>query len=128
MHIPPLVKNYALSICSADFCDCVWKNASSTSPFSFAISEEYEIFAFDRGSTFSYAELATLIAPRPFMVERGHFDGVSSDEFVASEFAKVFFVYDAKLGIGDRCAIEYFTGGHTINGKGTFEFLTKHLK
>ena len=44
---------------------------------------EYEIFEFDLGSTFNYAEMAALIAPRPFMVERGHFDGVGSDEDVA---------------------------------------------
>ena len=30
-----------------------------------------------------------LIAPRPFMVERGHYDGVAPDEWVAYEFAKV---------------------------------------
>ena len=40
------------------------------------------MFEFDLGSTFNYAEMASLIAPRPFMVERGHFDGVGSDEMV----------------------------------------------
>ncbi len=128
MRIPPLVKNYCLSICSADFNEWVWKNASTTSPHSYVWTPEYEIFEFDLGSTFNYAEMAALIAPRPFMVERGHFDGVSSDEAVAYEFAKVNFLYDAKLGIGDRCAIEFFVGPHTINGKGTFAFLEKHLK
>ena len=72
--------------------------------------------------------MAALIAPRPFMVERGHFDGVAPDETVAYEFAKVSYLYDAKLGIGDRCAIEFFVGPHTINGKGTFAFLREHLK
>ncbi len=128
MRIPPLVKNYCLSICSADFNEWVWKNASTSSPYSYVWTPEYEIFEFDLGSTFNYAEMAALIAPRPFMVERGHFDGVSSDEAVAYEFAKVNFLYDAKLGIGDRCAIEFFVGPHTINGKGTFAFLEKHLK
>ncbi len=128
MRIPPLVKNYCLSICSADFNEWVWKNASTKSPYSYVWTPEYEIFEFDLGSTFNYAEMAALIAPRPFMVERGHFDGVSSDEAVAYEFAKVNFLYDAKLGIGDRCAIEFFVGPHTINGKGTFAFLDKHLK
>ena len=127
MRIPPLVKNYCLSICSADFNEWVWKNASTKSPYSYVWTPEYEIFEFDLGSTFNYAEMAALIAPRPFMVERGHFDGVSSDEAVAYEFAKVFYLYDAKLDIGDRCAIEAFVGPHTINGKGTFEFLRKHL-
>ncbi len=61
------------------------------------------------------------------MVERGHFDGVGSDERVAREFAKVRHLYQAKLGIGDRAAIEWFVGPHAINGKGTFEFLHRHL-
>jgi dienelactone hydrolase len=128
MRIPPLVKNYCLSICSADFNEWIWKNASTNSLYSYVWTPEYEIFEFDLGSTFNYAEMAALIAPRPFMVERGHFDGVSSDEAVAYEYAKVFHLYDAKLGIGDRCAIEVFTGPHMINGKGTFAFLHKHLK
>jgi len=127
MRVPPLVKNYCLSICSADFNEWVWKNASTRSPYSYVFSGEYEIFEFDLGSTFNYAEMAALIAPRPFMVERGHFDGVAPDETVGYEYAKVRHLYAAKLGIGDRTEIEWFVGPHTINGKGTYEFLHKHL-
>jgi dienelactone hydrolase len=127
MRIPALVDNYCLSICSADFNEWVWKNASTRSPYSYAWHGEYEIFECDLGSTFNYAEMAALIAPRPFMVERGHFDGVAPDETVAYEFAKVRYLYEARLGLGDRCQIEWFVGPHTINGKGTFEFLHKHL-
>lgn len=127
MRIPALVDNYCLSICSADFNEWVWKNASTRSPYSYAWHGEYEIFEFDLGSTFNYAEMAALIAPRPFMVERGHSDGVAPDETVAYEFAKVRNLYEARLGIADRCAIEWFVGPHTINGKGTFEFMHKHL-
>jgi dienelactone hydrolase len=128
MRIPALVSNYCLSICSADFNEWVWKNASTRSPFSYVWHGEYEIFEFDLGSTFNYAEMAALIAPRPFMVERGHSDGVAPDETVAYEFAKVRHLYQARLGIGDRCAIEWFVGPHTINGQGTFAFLHQHLK
>jgi dienelactone hydrolase len=128
MRIPALVDNYCLSICSADFNEWVWKNASTRSPYSYAWHGEYEIFEFDLGSTFNYAEMAALIAPRPFMVERGHSDGVAPDETVGYEFAKVRNSYEARLGIGDRCAIEWFVGPHTINGKGTFDFLHKHLR
>lgn len=127
MRVPPLVKNYCLSICSADFDEWVWKNASTRTPYSYVWTGEYEIFEFDLGSTFNYAEMAALIAPRPFMVERGHFDGVAPDEAVAYEYAKVRFLYAAKLKIPDRTQIEWFVGPHTINGKGTFEFLRKHL-
>lgn len=128
MRIPPLVKNYSLSICSADFNEWVWKNASSRAPQSYVWTGEYEIFEFDLGSTFNYAEMAALIAPRPFMVERGHFDGVAPDETVAYEFAKVRHLYSARLGIGDRCELEWFVGPHTIHGVGTFDFLHRHLK
>ena len=128
MRIPPLVDNYCLSICSADFNDWVWKNASTRSPYSYSNKAEYEIFEFDLGSTFNYSEMAALIAPRPFMVERGHFDGVAPDERVALEFAKVRHLYSAKLGLGERAEIEWFVGPHKINGKGTFEFLDRWLK
>jgi dienelactone hydrolase len=127
MRVPPLVAKYCLSICSADFNDWVWKNASTRSPYSYVWTGEYEIFEFDLGSTFNYAEMAALIAPRPFMVERGHFDGVAPDEAVAYEFAKVRHLYNGRLGIGERCEIEWFAGGHTINGKGAFDFLHEHL-
>jgi len=127
MRIPPLVGNYCLSICSGDFNEWVWKNASTRSPYSYVWTGEYEIFEFDLGSTFNYAEMAALIAPRPFMVERGHFDGVAPDETVAYEFAKVRLLYQGRLGIGDRCQIEWFAGPHTIHGQGTFDFLHKHL-
>ena len=87
---------------------------------------EYEIFEFDLGNTFNYAEMAALIAPRPFMVERGHYDGVAPDEWVAYEYAKVRLLY-ADLKIPERTTIEFFDGPHTIHGEGTFEFLHKHL-
>ena len=71
--------------------------------------------------------MAALIAPRPFMVERGHLDGVADDWTVAYEYAKVRNLYAAKLGVADRTEIEWFVGPHTINGRGTFAFLHRHL-
>jgi dienelactone hydrolase len=128
MRIPPLVKDYCLSICSADFNDWVDKCASTRAPYSYVWTGEYEIFEWDLGSTFNYAEMAALIAPRPFMVERGHFDGVGVDERVAAEYAKVQRIYNVQLGMPDRCRIEWFVGPHKINGVGTFAFLHEHLK
>lgn len=127
MRVPALVTDYCLSICSADFNDWVWKNASTLSPYSYVWTGEYEIFEFNLGRTFNYSEMAALIAPRPFMVERGHFDGVAPDERVALEFAKVRHLYQARLGLKNRCEIEWFAGPHTIHGIGTFEFLHRHL-
>ncbi len=127
MRVPALVTNYCLSICSGDFNDWVWKCASTVSPYSYVRLPEYEIFEFDLGETFNYSEMAALIAPRPFMVERGHFDQVAPDETVASEFAKTRFLYEARLGLKGQCAIEWFTGPHAIHGVGTFAFLHQKL-
>ena len=127
MRVPPLVSEYCLSICSADFNEWVDKNVSTRNPRSYVWTGEYEIFEWNLGSTFNYAEMAALIAPRPFMVERGHFDGVADDWTVAWEFAKVRNLYQARLGLGDRCEIEWFVGPHKINGIGTYDFLRRHL-
>ena len=74
----------------------------------------------------NYAELSYLIAPRPFMVERGHDDGVAPDEWVAWEYAKVRRHY-ALLDLADKTEIAFFQGGHVIHGTATYEFLHRHL-
>lgn len=127
MRIPAVIEDYCAVICSGDFNEWVLKNASTRDPFSYVWTPEFEIFEFDLAGTFNYAEMAALICPRPFMVERGHFDGVAIDPWVAFEYAKVRHLYAAKLGIPDRTEIEWFPGPHTINGKATFGFLRKHL-
>ena len=126
MRVPSLLDRYALSICSADFNEWIKKNVTVDSSYSYMFTGEYEMFEFNLGHTFNYAEMAALIAPRPFMVERGHKDGVAPDEWVAHEYAKVRRHY-TYLGVPDRTEIEFFNGPHTINGVGTFKFLHKHL-
>lgn len=127
LRIPALLDEYCLSICSAAFND--WPRKIMAIDFSagYMFTHEYEHFTFGLGNTYSNAELAALIAPRPFMVERGHRDGVAPDEWVAHEYATVRRLY-AQLGIPERTEIEFFDGGHVINGQGTFEFLHRHLK
>ncbi len=132
VRVPPMLvpsdkrPGYCLSICSADYNEWVKKNTSDEDGYSYVFTGEYEIFEWNMGHVANYAELSYLMTPRPFMVERGHDDGVAPDEWVAWEFAKVKRHYD-KLGIGDHSEIEFFIGPHTINGKGTYEFLHRHL-
>jgi dienelactone hydrolase len=127
MRVPALVTRYALSICSGDFNEWVSKVTSYDYPFSYMFTQEYDMLEFNLGHTFNYAEMALLIAPRPFMVERGHADGVGIDEWVSSEYAKVRRWY-AYLGIPERTTIEYFKGPHQIHGVGTYEFLHDKLR
>jgi dienelactone hydrolase len=128
MRVPAIEKRYCLSICSADFNEWVGKNVSVELPMSYMWTMEYDMYEFDLGNTFNYAEMAFLIAPRPFMVERGHDDGVGIDEMVSYEYAKIRYLYANRLKIPDRTEIEYQPGGHRIFEKGTYAFLAKHLK
>jgi len=132
MRVPALLPptenevGYCLSICSADFNEWIRKNASTEDRYSYVFTREYEIFEWNMGHVANYAELAYLIAPRPFMVERGHHDGVAPDEWVGWEFAKIRRFY-TQLGIPEGTMIEWFNGPHTINGQGTYEFLRAKL-
>jgi hypothetical protein len=126
MRIPALLDRYCLSICSGDFNEWIRKNVSTDFRASYIFSGEYEMPEWNLANVANYAEMALLIAPRPFMVERGHDDGVAADEWVGYEYAKVRRGY-TKLGIPDRTEIEWFDGPHTIHGIGTFDFLHKHL-
>jgi len=126
MRVPPVEPRYKVVICSGDFNEWLWKITSVDEPFSYVYTREYEILEWDLGHTFNYFEMAAMIAPQPFMVERGHNDGVGIDEWVSFEYAKVRRLY-AQLGIPEKTEIEYFMGPHQIHGVGTFAFLRKHL-
>ena len=127
VRVPPLLDRYALSICSADFNDWVWKTTNVLTHYSYLLWGEYDMYEFNFANVVNYGELANLMAPRPFMVERGHDDGVGMDEWIAHEYAKVRRFYD-KMGIPDRTSIEFFNGPHAIHGVATFEFLRRHLR
>jgi hypothetical protein len=126
MRVPPLVERYCLSICSADFTDWVKTITTNEDRYGYIFTSEYEIPEWNMGHVASYAELAMLMSPRPFMVEQGHLDGGAPTEWVLGEYGKVRRHYDL-LGISDGTEIELFNGPHTINGQGTFRFLHRHL-
>lgn len=113
MFVPPLIPGYKAVVCSANFNYWNDKVAGTTLPSSYMFNWEYEIFDFDLANTFDHSDMARLIAPRPFMVERGHNDGVAWSENVAFEFGKVRYYYDMYLKMPDRAKIIFETGGHS---------------
>jgi hypothetical protein len=126
MRVPSVLEGYCLSICSGDFGDWTRKVVDTRFENGFMNSIEWEMPYFNMGNTFSYAEMAYLIFPRPFMVERGHDDLVQPDEWVGYEYAKVKYLYE-QFNLGDKTRIEFFNGGHSSKNDETFEFLHKHL-
>src|SRR5207342_98291 len=75
MRIPAILLGYCAVICAGDFDERIWKNITHDWRGSYMFTLEYDMYEFNLGNTFSYAEMSALIAPRPFMVERGHDDG-----------------------------------------------------
>ena len=126
MRVPAVLEGYCMSICSGDFGDWTRKITDTHWYNSYMTTIEWEMPCFNMGSTYSYAEMAYLIFPRPFMVERGHDDTVQPDEWVAYEYAKVRYVYD-QFNLGENTDFEVFNGGHSMRGVGTVTFLHKHL-
>jgi hypothetical protein len=86
------------------------------------------MFNFDLLGRFSHAELAMLIAPRPFMIEVGDRDGVviAPRRFADAEMQRVTDLYRA-LGIPERGRIARFNGPHRVDGTEAFVFLDRWL-
>jgi len=126
LRIPTVLEGYALSICASYFNQWTRKVAGTEDPFSYLFTDEWEVPVFNAGHTFDHAELAYLMVPRPFMVERGHHDHVAYDQWVAHEYARVRRLY-AMLGLSDRTTIEIFQGGHGMRLEGSLRFLHHHL-
>lgn len=128
VYVPPILERYCLSICSANFNDWTQMIASTTWDPGYMRTAQWEFSFFNMGNTFSHAEMAYLMAPRPFMVERGMFDGVAYDWRVAMEYAKVRWLY-AQLGIEDHTEFECRNDApHGFLCQGAFDFLHKHLR
>jgi dienelactone hydrolase len=127
LRVPPVLEGYALSISASYFNQWTRKVAGTDDHFSYLFTDECEVPVFNAGHTFDHAEMAYLMVPRPFMVERGHHDHVAHDRWVAHEYARVRRLY-AMLGLADRTAIEFFQGGHGMRLEGTLRFLHHHLE
>ena len=130
MYLVSVVEGYCLSICSANFNDFTAKIAGTQAPVfekSYMYdSKQWEFPIFNMGNTFGHAELGYLIAPRPFMVERGMYDGVAHDYSVAAEYAKVRWLY-AQMDLEMKTEIEFRKEGHGFLCADAFDFIGKHL-
>jgi dienelactone hydrolase len=128
MRIPAVLDGYCLSICSSDFSNWIWRTVSNRFESGYLAHAEYEIFEFDLGNTFNYGEMAALICPRPFMVERFHHHGLVAD-LDSAEFGRVRLLYE-NLGIADRARMSYFGSFQPPEPHGereTFDFLRRQL-
>jgi dienelactone hydrolase len=126
LRVPPFDPRYKVAVCAGDFNEWIGKLTTPDEPWSYLYTAEYELLEWDMAHVANHAELAMLMAPRAFMVERGHRDGVGIDEWVASEYARVRRFFDER-GIGDRTAIAWFNGPHRVDGPAAIAFLRRYL-
>ena len=127
MRVPVVLDSFAAVVCSGDFNDYVRKMTYTGAEKSGAIfNASPDMIEFELANTFNHAEMAALIAPRPFMVEHGYQDRVAPTEWVAAEYAKVRRLY-FRLGVPERTAIFSFDGPHMVMGTETFSFLHRVL-
>lgn len=107
----------------------IWRTVSNRFESGYLAHQEYEIFEFNLGSTFNYAELVALICPRPFMVEDFLHSGLH-EEHSAAEYGRVRLLYH-NLAIGDRTRWTYFgtfRAGVPSARRETFDFLQEQLR
>lgn len=126
LRVPPFDPRFRAVVCAGDFNEWVGKLVTTEEPWSYMFTEEYDMLEWNLAHLASHAELAMLIAPRPFLVERGHRDGVGIDEWVLAEYARVKRFYD-EMGIGERAGIALFNGPHRIDGEEALRFFRKWL-
>ena len=93
--------------------------------FYFNVVDQYN---FGMLGQFNHSDLASLVAPRAFMVEIGDQDGVVivPRSMVDREIDKVLETY-RKLGIPEKGQVSRFPGPHMIDGRGTYPFLDRCL-
>jgi dienelactone hydrolase len=74
-----------------------------------------------------HVDLASLVAPRPLLVESGTSDLLFPAETAKQEIAGVARVYEA-LGAPDRLVHDVFDGGHRWHGELAYAFLDRWLR
>ncbi|HZT33225.1 MAG TPA: prolyl oligopeptidase family serine peptidase [Bryobacteraceae bacterium] len=125
----PAEPRFRVIICSGHFNDWDLKTTDLTEGTSFLFyKESFDQFNFDLLRAFNHSDLATLVAPRPFMVEIGDQDGVvmRPRRFVDLEIQRVLDLY-RRLGIPERAGVAAFHGPHMVDGAETFPFLDRWL-
>ena len=78
-------------------------------------------------TAYSDADVASLVCPRPLMIQTGKKDGIAWWPLVVEEFEAAKQHYQ-KLGIADRIELDLREGGHETHVESGLRFLTTWLK
>jgi len=126
----PAETRFRAVISSGHFNDWAVKTTDLTQgtafPHYFNVLDQYN---FGMLNGFNHSDLASLIAPRAFMVEMGDRDGVIVEprSLVEREIARTLEIY-RRLGIPRLGRVARFDGPHKIDGREAYPFLDEVLE
>lgn len=126
IYLPALDPRLRASVASAFFNHRFHKLVGPTRAMSFLDSNEEDKFFRDTISTFSDADIVSLIAPRAFAVEAGLHDGSVDFEMAVEEFTRAK-IHHEKLNLAARVELIAHDRGHISATKRAMEFLTGQL-
>jgi dienelactone hydrolase len=125
----PAELRFKAVVCSGHFNDWNVKTSDLTEGTSFLFYKEtLDMFNFGILHKFNHSDLASLTAPRAFMIEIGSKDGIEVEprRYVDAEMDRVTSLY-RKLGIPRKGRIARFDGPHRIDGSEAIPFLDEML-
>lgn len=85
--------------------------------------DEHHAFLHGHLLGFGDADLASLVAPRPFLVQHGRADRIGWWPQVVAEFERARSHWES-LGVGERVALQIHEGGHEVDAAGLVDWLT----
>lgn len=128
LWLPGLDTRIAATVISGYFNERFGKQlVPSDSYVAYLETEEEDKFLMGRLIAFGDAELASLICPRPLMVEHGKLDRIGWWQYVRDEFLRARSFYE-RLGVADRATIAIHEEGHVAEGSEALPFLERWLK
>jgi hypothetical protein len=123
----PLERRIGVGVNCAWFNDRLKKMVVDDPRYSCFLSvNEEHIFIPGWLTQFCDSDLASLICPRPYMVQTGKCDGIAWWPYVVEEFERTKAHYE-RLGVGERCEMDLHDGGHEIRVEGALPFLKRWL-
>jgi hypothetical protein len=125
----PAEPRFRVVVCSGHFNDWTVKTTDITLGTAYPhYPNVFDMYNFGMLNEFGHADLASLIAPRAFMIEMGDSDGVIVEPRAVAdaEIERALEIY-RKLGIPGKGACARFPGPHRIDGPAAFAFLDRWL-
>jgi dienelactone hydrolase len=126
IHLAPLIDRLAATVCSGNFNDWRSKITSDEVNTSYLRHPDEDMYFWNGLNRFTHPELIAMAAPRPFCIEFGTRDGITSLAWTAYAWKQTQALFD-HFGRRDRILMAEFEGRHEIKGTETFEFLDRWL-